>query len=228
MEKKILRQSAVLLARVLGFVEIADLISGIKMPVGELMRKLADHYAFERSPRTLGELDLSKGIELLEGVSVQGSIKKFVIYDTVLVVETRINTSASKAILEEVLLWGAKELGLNHKPNSLKRFGYVSDVTFYSDAPLLNPVPAVAGIAARASKELSEIWEEPVKYEPLNFGIGHDPSARKYGIAPFTLAHRAETKFSENKYFSESPLPTDIHWEILEQYEKDILAAVKG
>ena len=223
-----MRQSAVVLARVLGFIEIADLISGGKMSVTELVRKLSERYSFEKFPRTFEEIDLGKGIEFIEGASGSGPIRKFIIYDTLLVLETRISTAVSKSLLEEMLLWGAKELGLNYKPNSIKRYGYISDVTFYSEAPLLDLPPAVSKIAARASKELSDIWEEPIKYEPIGFSVGHDPSDRKYGIAPFTISHRSETRFSENKYFSEAPLPTDTHWEMLEQYEKDVLSVRKG
>lgn len=223
-----MRQSAVILARVLGFIELGDLISGSKMSVSELVRKLAEQYSFEKIPTSFEQLDPGKGIHFFEGVSGSIPIKEFIIYDTLLVLETRISTEASKYILEEILLWGAKDLGLNYKANSINRFGYISDVTFFSDAPLLDVPPAIAKIAARATRELTEIWKEPVKYEPLNYSVGHDPTTRKYGIAPFTIIHRAESRFSENKYFSEAPLPTDIHWEMLEEYEKDILASKKA
>jgi hypothetical protein len=223
-----LRRSAVILARVLGFIEIADLISGSKTSVGELVRKITERYAFEKFPRTFEELDLGKGVEFNEGSSEFGGIRKFIIYDTLLVVETRTSTAVSRSILEEILVWGSEELGLNYKPNSIKRYGYISDVTFYSEAPLIDLPPAMVNIAARVSRELSDIWQEPVKYEPLNFNLGHDPTARKNPIAPFSIARRSEARFSENKYFSEAPLPTDKHWEILEQYEQDILAGRKG
>ncbi len=223
-----MRQSAILLARVLGFIEIADLISGGKISVGELVRKIAEQYGFEKFPRTFEEIDLGKGIEFHEGGSEKGAIRKFIIYDTLLVLETRINTSTSKSILEEMLTWGAKELGLNYKPNSIKRYAYISDVTFYSEVPIIDLPPAAMKVSARISKELTDIWQQPVKYEPLNFNIGHDSTGRKNPIAPFTIARRSETRFSENKYFSEAPLPTETHLEILEQYEKDILAGQKG
>jgi hypothetical protein len=46
--------------------------------------------------------------------------------------------------------------------------------------------------------------------------------SRKYGIASFLITHRAEARFSENKYFSEAPLPTDMHIAFLEEYEAGI------
>ena len=222
-----MRQSAVILARVLGFIEFADLTSGGTLPYTEIVRRLVERYSFEKFPKTFEELDIGKGIEFQMGKAGDRPIQKFVIWDTLLVLETRINTDASKSIMEEILVWSSKELGINYKPNSIKRFGYVSDVTFFSDAPLLKLHPAVENLAAKTSEELSRIWEEPVLCESLTVRVGHDPIARKYGIAPFSIEHRGEARFSENKYFSEAPLPTDVHVDMLEQFEKDIVLSIK-
>lgn len=228
MERRALRQSAIVLARVLGFIELADILSGGKTSVSELVRRLTEHYGFQKFPQTVEELDLTKGIEFLVGSAGERPIMKFVLWPTAMVVETRISTDASKAVLEEILIWGAKELGLNYKPGSIKRFAYVSDVTFFSDAPLLDVNPAVRSLAAKCSEELSKIWEEPVKYEPFTVRVGHDPASRKFGIAPFLIEHRAEARFSENKYFSEAPLPTDSHWRLLEEFELNMQLTKKA
>lgn len=218
-----LRHSAVLLARVLAFIEYADLVSGIKTSGPDIMRKLVARYKFEKYPQTLEEMDLGKGIEFQAGQSVNhGPILKFVVWDTLLVLETRTNTSTSKSIIEEILEWSAQECGINYSAGAIKRFAFISDVTFFTDVPILNVSPAVNALASRCSTELSKIWQESVKYEPFTVRVGHDPTARKYGIAPFSIEHRGETRFSENKYFSEAPLPTDKHWELLEQFEKDM------
>jgi len=192
------------------------------MSVSEIVRKLTEHYSFQKFPTTFDELDPSKGIEFREGFGEGHPIMKLVIWDTLIVVETRISTDVSKSIMEEMLAWSAAELGINYKPNSIKRFGYISDVTFFSDAPLLRLHEAVGNLASRSSAELSKIWQEPVEYEPLTVKVGHDPAARKYGIAPFSIEHRRESRFSENKYFSEAPLPTKIHWQMLEEFERDV------
>ncbi len=223
-----MRKSAVILARVLAFVEYADLISGAKAPMTSVARNLTERYSFAKYPKNIEEFDLGKGVEFLEGQSADGyPIQKLIIWDTILVLETRVSTSVSQSILEEMLSWAKAEFGINYSPNSIKRFGFISDVTFYSDVPILDVNPAVKELGRKCGEVLSGIWQEPLIYEPYTVRVGHDPTARKSTIAPFMIEHRQEARFSENKYFSEAPLPTDMHWSLLEQFEND-MASQKG
>jgi hypothetical protein len=211
----------------LGFIEIADLLSGGKTSTCELVRRLVERYRFAKFPTTVEELDVSNGVEFFDGTTGEIPISKFVIWDSLLVLETRIDTNASKCALEELLNWGAQELGLNYEPGTIQRFGFISDVSFFSDVPILEVNPAVKALANACSEQLSRIWMEPVKYEPFTVRVGHDPTSRKYAIAPFVIEHRANSRFSENKYFSEAPLPTEAHWTLLEEFERNMVNITK-
>ena len=52
--------------------------------------------------------------------------------------------------------------------------------------------------------------------------FGYDPLTVKAGPSPFTIERRADTLFSESKYFSSAPLPTDEHISMLEAFEADV------
>ena len=105
----------------------------------------------------------------------------------------------------------------------IKHYGYISDLTFYSDVPLLGAAcQPLIDLATKTGSALSDIHKEPFDYYPANLAVGHDPLARKNGIAPFTITRRAETRWTENKYFSEAPLPTDMHIAFLEEFEAGI------
>jgi hypothetical protein len=214
--------SAVVLARVLGFVETYDLNPRGQVYFPDIVAKLVERYSFQKFPQKIEEFDETKGVEFIDGKIGNQTIEKFVIWTSLLVLETRSSTTDSKQILEDMLLWGAANAGLNYKPGMIKRFGYVSDLTFHSDVPILGVNPALTKLAAKTSSALTDIWQEPVQYEPANLAVGHDPMARKYGIASFSITHRAEARFSENKYFSEAPLPTDMHIALLEEFEAEI------
>jgi hypothetical protein len=214
--------SAVVLARVLAYVESVDLNPRGKIFYPDFIEEVVQRYKFQKFPKAIEDLDESKGVEFHEGKIGSKTIQKFTIFNTLLVLETRSNTSESKQILEEILTWGAAKLDLAYTPDKIKHFAYVSDVSFYSDVPLLDASPALAKLAGQTSEALSEIWKEPIQYEPTNLVVGHDTTARKYGIAPFTITRRAEAKFAENKYFSEAPLPTDVHLAMLKEFETEI------
>jgi hypothetical protein len=217
-----LQLSAVVLARVLGYIESIDLNPRGAIFYPEFTQEFVQRYKFQKFPQKLEEFDETKGVEFHQGKIGDRIIQKFVIWNTILVVETRSNTTDSKQILEEMLVWATDRFGLNFKPGMIKRFAYVSDLTFRSDVPLFDANPAATRLAAETSKAVSEIWQEPIKYEPLGVAVGHDPLSRRYGIASFTISHRAESKFSDNKYFSEAPLPTDKHIALLEEFEAEI------
>jgi hypothetical protein len=220
-----MRLSAVILARVLGYVETFDLSPRGRVFLPELIPEIVKRYNFQKFPKAIEEMDDAKGIEFHEGKFGDKTIQKFVIWNTLLVVETRSSTDDSKRILEEMLIWGAEKFGLNYKPGTIKRFAYVSDISFHSELPFLDVSPAVVSLAQKTSKALSEIWQEPVHYQALNVSVGHDPMSRKNGIAPFSITRRAESRFTDNKYFSEAPLPTDVHIAFLEEFERDLVAA---
>ncbi len=223
-----MKLSAIILARAIGYIETFDLSPRGRVFLPEIVPEIVKEFTFQKFPKDTDDLDESKCIEFLEGKFGDIVIQKFVIWNTLLIVETRSNTEDSKRILQEMLAWGADKFGLNYDPGMLKQFAYVSDLTFYSDIPLLSVSPALTNLAAKTSNAISEIWRESIQYEPINFVVGHDPMARKYTIAPFSITRRAEARFSENKYFSEAPLPTDVHLKFLEEFEKDVASTLKS
>jgi hypothetical protein len=219
-----LKISAIVLSRVLAFVDTVDLspTAGINAP--EFVREAAKQFHFLKYPEKLEEFDTTKGIEFLIGRIGRRTISKLVIWPNALVIETRSNTTEAKELLGEILLWGKEKFNLTYSPEMITRYAYVSDLSFYSEAPILSVSPLWERIARKTGEALSEMWKDTIHYEPIEFKIGHDPLARKWGIAPFQITRRAEHKFSENKYFSEAPLPTDLHIALLEEYEAGILA----
>jgi len=212
------------MSRVLAFVDTADLspTSGIHGP--EFVEEMVKQFGFQKFPQTLEEFDSSKGIEFLIGRIGRRAITKLVIWPNTLVIEGRSNTTECKEALREMLEWATERFKLSYTPKMIRRYAYVSDLTFSSSAPLLDIFPLFSRIADKTGRALTEIWEEPIKYDLLDLKIGHDPLARSWGIAPFQIARQSQHKFSEGKYFSEAPLPTDLHVELLEEYEAGIVA----
>lgn len=218
-----MKLSAIVLSRVLAFVDAQDLNPNGSVNPQDLMKDMAKHYRFQKSPETLEEFDLQKGIEFLNGRVGRRTVRKFVIWPSAVVIETSATTDDGKELIDEILKWGREKFGLTYEPEMIRHYAYVSDLSFYSDAPMLSVSPLLERVASRTSQALSEIWQEPIRYEPLELKAGHDPLTRTWGIAPFQITRRMGHRFSANKYFSEAPLPTDLHIELLEEFEAGIL-----
>jgi len=206
---------------VLGFFETADVMPrhGIFFP--ELVKELVQRYNFQKFPSTLDEWSSSDGAQFLVGKIDETVIDRLIVYNNGLQVETHAGTAESKRILEELLGWARDKFGIAYAPDTVREWGYVSNLTFRSDVPLLMTGP-IERLTRAISAEVAKIFPHETVYQPTGFSIGHDALLRKYSRASFTLQRRAEVPLTDNKYFSESPLPTDIHLELLAQYEKDV------
>jgi hypothetical protein len=214
-----MKLSAVTLARAIGFVETFDLSPRTSLFIPEFVKEVLARYNFQKFPQEFKDFDEQKGVEFLHGKSGDTVIDKLVVYTDGLLIDTRSNTKVSEQLIEEALLWGKSKFGLVYQPGMIKRFAYVSQVTFYSDVQLDGLNPALKKLSSRITSAISDIRHEPLEYQTIAVIIGHDPLKAKNPVAAFTIFPRAATPFTEHKYFSEAPLPTDLHLELLQEFE---------
>src|SRR2546423_13471617 len=80
--QRTLQLSAILLARVLGYVETADLSPTGKLFFPEITQALVNRYEFKKFPQSLEEYDEQKGVEFLEGRSGDTVVQKFTVFST--------------------------------------------------------------------------------------------------------------------------------------------------
>jgi len=215
--------SAVLLARTLLFIESFDLNPRGKAYYPDIVQGIVEQCGFQKFPQKLEDFNEEKGVEFVGGRWGGVTIEMLTIYRNGLRVDTRVSTAESERILEEALLWAVLKFGLVYDPKMITRRGYVSNLTFHSDVPILgkNNSP-VSKLAQRGNEALAKITGDQTPWQPTVLTLHSDQLPRKPLHAPFTIQRRAETAFSENKYFSEAPLPTDIHISLLEKFEDDI------
>lgn len=215
--------SALTLSRVIAFFEIADITprNGLFFP--EVAKELAQRFNFQKYPRTLDEWKDSNGAQFGIGKLGPVYVDALILFNNGIQVDTQSGTAESKRILEETLLWAKETFGLSYAPGFIKRWAYVSNLTFFSEVSVLS-TPPLDRLAESASRALSEVLGEPIVYEPITQTVGHDPLVIKHGRAPLTIQRRVDVPFADNKYFSEAPLPTDVHIALLEQFEVDVKA----
>jgi hypothetical protein len=224
-----MKLSAVLLARVVGLVEVADLNPRGKVRYPALTDMLIKHFDFKKFPQKPEEFDETKGIEFVEGLSPSGlGIDKLTVWHNGIGLDVRSSTTDAKKIIEESLSWLKQEAGLSYAPGMIKRWAYLSQLTVYSDANFERLNTAVSALSKRLTLLVSELQGSEFDYRPAGINLSFDRTAKPLPVADFTFQRRIDAPFSDNKYYSQAPLPTDAHISLLENFEADVLKTIVG
>jgi hypothetical protein len=221
-----MRLGAISKARALAIIELDEMNLGGKVRFSDCVAPLISKYRFEKYPQKPEDFDLGdKGVKFESGKAGDITIDSLVIYSGAIYVDTHASTEVSQNILIEMLQWSRAELGLTYQDGMIRKWGYISDLVFFTDFPILASLSApVRRLAEKTSGVTETLWGG-LKYQTMSISIGHDPTLRKSGIASLFIQHRINSSFADNKYYSEAPLPTDLHIKFLEEFEADVLDA---
>lgn len=216
-----MKLSAVTLARVLAHIDTYDLNPKGTVFLPNIVAGLVERFKFQKYPTKLEELDEQKGIDFFQGNWNGINVDKFTIYNTALLVDTRSSTDDSERVLGEALAWAADTLGLVYRPEMISQKRFLSGLTFYSDVPILQVNPAVSNLCEKLTYALMGIVGEARSYAGVRMDLDIDRFEKQIPIAAFSVQRRANTPLSDNKYFSEAPLPTNVHVTLLEEFEAE-------
>lgn len=216
--------TAVMLARVVAFIEVQELNPKGKAYYPDIVAALVKKFDFQVYPTKPEELDEGKGIQFADGKFADGTVDRIQIYTHGLIVDTRLSTDVSEKLLYDTLGWARSELGLHFDERMIKRKGYGSQLTFESEMKMSKLNSAVGNIAEVISSKLSVAMGQAVTYEPTALLFNLDQSVTKLNPSAFSIERRAEVPFSDKKYFSNAPLGTQDHIELLKTFETYLLS----
>jgi hypothetical protein len=208
--------TAIALARITAPLEILALDPLGKASTLEALKRLGGKYTFAGFPKSLAEIDVQKGLELVSGTFGEIRIDKLLIYSNGIAVDTRSSTEDSEAVLYDLLDAANKAFGAVIKPS---RIGFTSQVIFRSKLSLFRINPGFQGIANGLTTRVSQSLAQKMEFEPSAVYFHVDTSQTKINPGAFAIERRADTPFSENLYFSTAPLRTREHLEMIRQIE---------
>lgn len=216
--------TSVLKARAILFIELDELNREGKIRLADCVQPLVEKYGFLGFPTKFEDFDLDdKGTIFQSGKAGDVLIDTLKIYNGAIVMDTLTTTQNSESLALELLRWGKDHFGLTFSPDLIRRVGYISHILFRTDFPLLAVSSSPAQRLAEKTSKVTERLFSGLKYVNHSVSIGHDPQVRKNTVASFIIQHRANTLYEENKYYSEAPLPTDLHIQYLQEFEADVL-----
>lgn len=221
-EEQTVQLSAILLARVLLFAETLELNPRGAAFFPAIVEGLVTKCGFMKFPQKFEDLDEKKGIEFLNGRWGDVTIETLKIFANGIQLDTRVSTSESERIIREAIDWAVSNYGIVFEPKMVSRTGYVSNLTFHTDVPIMGTnYPPIRQLANRCNELSKAGRNDSTPWEPTVLTIHSDIWPRKPLHAAFTIQRRAEAAFSENKFFSEAPFPTDTHIQLLEKFETE-------
>jgi hypothetical protein len=216
--------TAVMLARAVAFIEVQELNPKGKAYYPDIVAAIVSKFNFQVYPSKPEDFDETKGVRFADGRFAEGTVDQMQIFTHGLVVDTRLSTDVSEKLLYDTLVWARSELGLHFDERMIKRKGYGSQLTFESEMKMSKLNPAVGTVAEAISSKLSTAMGQAVTYEPTALLFNLDQSATKLAPGVFSIERRAEIPFSDKKYFSNAPLGTQDHIELLKTFETYLLS----
>ncbi len=212
--------TSVLLARIFAFLPLEDLNPRGALRGTEITKGLIERYGFMGFPEKLEDYyDEQKGLQYLAGNLDKIVINKLAIYPAGITVDTRSSTSDSEEVLRDMLAWAVTSLNINYKEEMIKSRVYISQLTFTSDVTLDALNPKLRGFGERITKSVSKSFGHTFNFETASVTLHFDTSVNKELVTGFQIARRTDVPYSENKYFSSAPLPTDEHIKLVKDFE---------
>jgi hypothetical protein len=179
-------------------------------------------YKFQKFPKPEEiRMPSSGGAWEFEGGTFQTEDSQWIVvngsvYNDGLVATTQANTALTDAFLLDLLTFISRQFRLRFEPSMLREKRYLSQLVVSSERLLL---PA-DDKAAAFSLYLSGIFNLQVPIEPIGIHFGPDPAAVGGKSFALRLERKVSTPFSQNTYFSEAPLSTQQHFEVLKKFEE--------
>jgi hypothetical protein len=189
-----------------------------------LIEWLGSAYHFSRKPSSPTDLDESKALAFTGG-EFQLRDEFFIevelrIYNDGIVGDTRSSTEDTDKFLQDVLDTFSKEFALPHRPETIRKKLYHSELIVKTDKSLafLNPRLSqfTAKLAALTGVRNSATEPSGIKFWALDTG---NPQ-----MTEFVFERQLGTVFEERRYWSKAAIPTTQHLEMLNLLESILTA----
>lgn len=144
-------------------------------------------------------------------------ISGLTLYNDGIVVDTFSSTLEGDLFAQDLLASAAREFGLAYDDDTIRKRLYLSELIVRSDFSLDAINPRLAAFAARVGDALPEGLRTQFRIAGISFwSEPNDAGIHRV----FTLERQLGKTFSEHRYYSQAPLPTNEHLRLLEELEQ--------
>jgi hypothetical protein len=196
--------------------DTADINPRGKVFLPDMLEWLKDKYIFQTAPKSIAEVDDTKGLAFKQGSFLLGGERLLVeitLYNDGVIANTVSSTTATDMFLKDFFSNTADEFGLK-TPENVRRKAYLSELTFYMEPIFAKLNPKLAIFAGK----MSAVYGTPFESGGISFWA--DTSVLPFKPQAFSIERQLHKPFAENRFYSQAPLQTDQHLTLLKEFEE--------
>ena len=205
------------LARTVWLFDLA-LLNPTGMSLKGVIEEIAKRYQFAKTPKNELDFDDQRSLSFKGGTFVgQRKVPLLVglnIYSDGLVADTMSSTDETTEFLNDLAKWLGDTYGLTVPKE--RRVNYLSQLDFRSDVSLINLNRRLEAFAANLENFAKD---KERHYEVGSIQLWTEDIGKSGSLAPVKIERKISAPFSANHYFSQAPLPTTAHMELLNDFE---------
>lgn len=210
---------SIIQARTVGLFEVQALDPRGRVSTFESIQLLTEYFSFAQGPKSIGDLNIQKGIDFVGGKLGEVNIEKLSLFENGVVVDTRSSTADSHAVIEALITFSNERLGATVRPNRWMR---LSQLSFRSSINFSKLTTALDYLSTEIGRLVTRDYGQEILFLPFALHLSADHSQTNLQPARFVIERRAETPFKENIYFSAAPVDTDKHIELIQYLESQL------
>lgn len=186
------------------------------------LEEIGKRYQFAKVPRNMLDFDENKGLPFKAGTFVNSKgislLVSFTIYLDGFVADTASSTDDSTEFLVDVTGWLGRDFGFV-VPAGIKK-AWVSQIDFECDLPFTDLNPALTKIVKFLESHVKAPDSQSKKFDLGGLHFWTEDITKPGAPATVKFERKYQTSFSDHHYFSQAPLQTQDHEELLLELEK--------
>lgn len=186
-----------------------------------VIESLSAKYKFAKAPKNPLDFDDQKTLTFRSGTFINSKgtpvMITLSIYADGLVADTTSNTNDSSEFLAEVTTWMTKDF--EFLPPSAVRKGYVSHLDVECTTPLIQVNPKLATFLQSIESRVKNSDGKVRRYEVGGLSFWTEDITKPGAPTPIEFQRKFNAPWSANHYFSQAPLETAAHLELLNELE---------
>lgn len=192
----------------------------------QLIGAIAAKYEFLTVPTNFAEavkagLKFEHGRAVIDGQQI--TIKELGIYSDGIICDAY-DTRYADLVLDDFTAWAPEALGTKERISPVRRT-YTSAIVCIFEKSVESGLGKFSNLCEMLSRSLNDSYGWDYTFNLFRLGFNVDPKTIPHlRSTNFVLERRAETLYTENRYFSVAPLKTETHIDLLKRIESELLA----